>query len=128
MPESKNGGFGVKASGILIGLLVSLAILLIGSFILGLIINFSSLSNHSASRVLFITNYFAIFVGGAVSAYLAGSKGWVNGGLVGLVYMVSIILLGSLWNPVIFSLGLALRVGIGFLISALGGMIGVNIV
>ncbi|WP_027338760.1 TIGR04086 family membrane protein [Halonatronum saccharophilum] len=128
MPEARNEGLGIKVSGILIGLLVSLAILLVGSFILGLIINFSSLSNNSASRVLFITNYFAIFVGGIVSAYLAGSKGWINGGLVGLVYMGSIILLGSLWNPVVFSLGLGLRVGIGFLISALGGMIGVNII
>ncbi|OCL27185.1 hypothetical protein U472_06845 [Orenia metallireducens] len=128
MTQSENEGAVIKVSSILFGLVVSLILLLIGSLVLGVIISLSNVANQSASRILFIVNYLAIFIGGIVAAYSAGGKGWVNGGLVGLTYMLVIVLLGSLWNPVVFSFSLFLRVIIGFLISAFGGMIGVNII
>jgi len=128
MAQSEKEGSVIKVSSILFGLIVSLILLLIGSFSLGLVISLSNAANQSASRILFIVNYLAIFIGGIVAAYSAGGRGWVNGGFVGLIYMLVIVLLGSLWNPVIFSFSLLSRIIIGFLISAFGGMIGVNII
>ncbi|TDX45431.1 TIGR04086 family membrane protein [Orenia marismortui] len=128
MPQSQNDSSAVKVSSILRGLVVSLILLLMGSVVLGIIISLSNAVNNSVSKILFILNYLSVFVGGSVAAYSAGGKGWINGGLVGLIYMLMIILLGSLWNPIIISLSLVSRVVIGFLVSALGGMIGVNVV
>jgi putative membrane protein (TIGR04086 family) len=118
----------IQVTAVLRGLLVSLALLMLGSLILGIITNFIKVSTQLPTNVLFILNYIAIFIGGIVTAYSVRSNGWLNGGLVGLIYMLILIMMGNLWGSVIVSLGLVLRVIIAFLVSSLGGMVGVNIV
>ncbi len=115
-------------SSVLRGLLVSLILLLVGSLLVGIIVNFTNIANLSFNKILFLINYLSIFIGGIVAAYSAKGRGWLNGGLVGLIYMLIIILLGSIWNPIIFSFSLLSRVMIGCLVSAVGGMIGVNVI
>ena len=118
----------IRVTDILWGVLISLSLLLLGSLLLGLITNFTNLITKLPTNLLFILNYIAIFIGGIVAAYRAQTNGWLNGGLVGLIYMLMIIVLGSLWQSVVFSVGLVLRVVLSFLVAGLGGMVGVNIV
>ncbi len=126
--ESRNESTLFKVSSILSGLVTSLLLIMFGSLLLGGIVSFTDIGQQLASNILFIMNYIVIFIGGIIASYLAGSNGWINGGLVGLIYMLIIILLGSLWHSIEPSIILASRVLIGFLVSALGGIIGVNIV
>ncbi|WP_408954474.1 TIGR04086 family membrane protein [Natroniella sp. ANB-PHB2] len=118
----------IKTSSILRGLIISLIILLASSAFLGVIISLTNIASNSVNTILFALNYLALFIGGLVASYSAQNNGWLNGGLVGVVYMAVIILLGSLWTPITISLGLAARVVIGFVVSALGGVIGINAV
>ncbi|MCK8817992.1 TIGR04086 family membrane protein [Natroniella sulfidigena] len=128
MTRSQNNMSFIKTSSILRGLIVSLIILLSSSIFLGVIISLTNITSNSVNTILFALNYLALFVGGVAASYSAQNNGWLNGGLVGVIYMAVIILLGSLWTPITISLGLVTRVAIGFAVSALGGMIGINAV
>ncbi len=118
----------LQLKGILWGVVVSLGLLAVGGLVLGLITNFTSLTDELPTNLLFILNYAAIFIGGLVTAYRVKTNGWLNGGLVGVIYMLIIIMLGSLWQSVVFSWGLMLRVLLAFIVAGLGGMVGINIV
>ena len=118
----------LQVKSILWGVLISLGFLVVGSLLLGIITNFTNLTDELPTNLLFILNYVAIFVGGLVTAYRVETNGWLNGGLVGTIYMLIIIILRSLWQSVVFSLGLMLRVLLAFVVAGLGGMVGINIV
>ncbi|AGB40720.1 putative membrane protein, TIGR04086 family/integral membrane protein, TIGR04097 family [Halobacteroides halobius DSM 5150] len=118
----------VKVVGVFRGLIISIALLLISNLILGIVTSYTSIAISLTSRWITIFHYIAIFIGGAIAAYSAENNGWLNGGLVGLIYMVAIVLLGLLWYPFNLSLLLALKILIAFIVSALGGIIGINII
>ena len=118
----------VDVAGILWGVVISLGLLFLGNVVLGVITTFVPLSTVVPTNLLFILNYVALFIGGIVTAYRVGSNGWLNGGLVGLVYMGLILMLGGFWHSFSFSPGLGLRLLLAFLVAGLGGIIGVNVV
>ena len=118
----------IKVSGILQGVVFSFALLLVGSLLLGIAVNFSTLAVDFSLNFLFILSYVAVFLGGIIAAYKVENNGWLNGGLVGLFYMVLIVVVGSLWHTPVVSLSLGGRLLLACLVSGLGGMIGINIV
>lgn len=118
----------IEVVGVLRGVVVSLALLLVSGLILGIVVSYTNLITKLSSKLLLVLNYTALFIGGVTAAYVAQSNGWLNGGLVGLVYMLLIVLLSLFWLPFNLSGSLVLQVVIACLVSSLGGMIGVNII
>ena len=118
----------IQLAAILKGLIVSLIILILSVIILGILYSiFNVFHDELLSRILLVVNYLAIFGGGIFTARNAHNKGWLNGGLVGLLYMLLILFFGAQVIAIDFGLDILLRVISGFLAGAVGGIIGVNI-
>lgn len=118
----------LQITAILKGLVACFACLIILSLILGFIISLNdSLGDDLMNRVLMIINYTAIFIGGVMAARWAQTKGWLHGGLVGLIYMLIVIFIGSKYVQVAMGFEVLLRVISGFLTGVLGGVLGVNV-
>ena len=118
----------LNLTAILKGLIVSFAILIIASIILGTLFSIiESMSGEFVNRSLLVMNYLSIFIGGLVTARSARAKGWLNGGVVGLGYMLIIVIVGSQMVTIGFSLDIILRICSGFIAGGVGGAIGVNI-
>ncbi|MGM0502042.1 MAG: TIGR04086 family membrane protein [Bacillota bacterium] len=128
MNKLSNNKAKLEISGILLGVSVSVVLFLVVLIVLGLVVNFMNISSETANRIMFLTNYAVVFIGGLIAAYSSKNKGWLNGTLVGMIYIILVLLLGHFSTAVVFSSGLVLRITIACLISALGGMIGINMI
>ncbi|HLV08756.1 MAG TPA: TIGR04086 family membrane protein [Halanaerobiales bacterium] len=85
-----------------------------------------SMSFVTLNKLLIAENILIILFIGLYIARSVEKKGWLNGGLGGLIYMIIIILLGtvnmpiSIWYILFFCTG-------GLIIGSIGGIIGINI-
>lgn len=112
---------------VVIGTAYTLIIVLIGALITSLILSFTSVKEAALPAFIYVINVLALFIGGLVSGKREGKKGWYYGGLVGLTYYIIILLLIYLgFNSDLTFKNLYNLIG-SFLISAFGGIIGVNV-
>lgn len=100
-------------------------IILLGSFLLAIVFNFTSFPSSQMNLFAYALNIVAISAGGFFTAKKSKQKGWLYGGLQGIIYSALIMMIGFLAfdahlsiHPLIFVLG-----AFGF--GAVGGMIGV---
>jgi len=109
--------------GILLALLFSLVMILV----IALLLYSSALPESTAPYLVYAVSIMAILWGSAHAARRIGSRGWLNGGLVGIAYVL--VMLGG---GLIASLGIApgwtlvAKLFLGFIFGAAGGMWGVN--
>lgn len=112
---------------ILKGLIVSYIITIPAFFIFVLILSRIDSCADLISPVVLITTIISVLAAGTVSAKALKSKGWINGALVGLCYMVVLYFLGSIiyMNFSITRYVMTMFL-IGILSGAVGGILGVN--
>lgn len=84
--------------------------------------------NIEWGSVFRIFSYLSMATGGFMAARLSQRNGWLVGGLVGMLFILVMnwITSGSVTLPDM-NPDTAIRFGMGFLVGAVGGMIGVNI-
>src|SRR5690554_5245117 len=109
------------------GVFFGVVLLLIITFIMAIFSNMVfSMSIRTRNTLLIAENILIILFIGIYIARSVEKKGWLNGGLGGLIYMIIIILLGtvnmpiSIWYILFFCTG-------GLIIGSIGGIIGINI-
>lgn len=78
--------------------------------------------------VVVVTTIISVLFAGSIAAKGAKSRGWLNGGIVGLIYMIVLYIISSLVfkNFEINRYVLTMAV-IGMLTGAIGGIIGINV-
>ncbi|MGM7702159.1 TIGR04086 family membrane protein [Pseudalkalibacillus sp. Hm43] len=109
------------------GLVVVLAIIMCSSFLLSLLLRFTSLTEHSLTWVILGLSILALFIGGMVSGKKGKEKGWILGAGTGLLFSVVVFLVQYLGYQVQFDPEQYLY-HLGYLLaSALGGVMGVNL-
>ncbi|WP_408007057.1 TIGR04086 family membrane protein [Pseudalkalibacillus sp. A8] len=109
------------------GLIVVLAIIMSSSFILSMILRFSSLTEQSFTWVILGLSIIALFIGGIVSGKKGKEKGWLLGAGTGLLFTIVVFLVQYLGYQIKFDPQQYLH-HLGYLLaSALGGMMGVNL-
>ncbi|MFO7819092.1 MAG: TIGR04086 family membrane protein [Halanaerobacter sp.] len=118
----------IKLTGFLLGLSTSLLLFFLGLVIMALIINVINIRNSTTLNLISIINYSVVFIGGVTAAYTSKSRGWLNGLLVGLAYILILIVVGSFTTTPSFSGILVLKIVTLCLVSTLGGIIGINII
>ncbi|WP_232713428.1 TIGR04086 family membrane protein [Bacillus xiapuensis] len=112
---------------VMYGTLVIFGFALVCSLIFSFILRFSSIEETSIQLPITIISFAALFSGGFISGKLAKQKGWLTGGLTGLIYSVTMILYQYLgyhssfhWEQIVYHSC--------FLITAMmGGILGVNL-
>ncbi|MFN7249219.1 MAG: TIGR04086 family membrane protein [Anaerobacillus sp.] len=112
----------------LYGLVTILVIILSVSFIISLLLRFTSLTEASFNWVIIILTFVALIIGGFVSGGKSKQKGWMVGAGTGLLYSLLVFLVQYLGYNSTFTLEQYLFHG-GFLLAAIiGGIMGVNVV
>ncbi|SFJ41020.1 TIGR04086 family membrane protein [Thermoflavimicrobium dichotomicum] len=97
------------------------------SLISALLVTYSSLKTSSLTQMAYAMNGIALFAGGYTAGKKAGRKGWYFGGLQGCIYSLLLILIAFLGFDISVQSHAILFIGTAFLISAVGGILGVNL-
>ncbi|SHE46979.1 putative membrane protein, TIGR04086 family [Seinonella peptonophila] len=108
------------------GQLIIWGILLASSLIVTCLLRFTPLSEKTLPSIAYIVNVISLFLGGYFSGKAAGTRGWLFGGLQGLIYATVLILIAFLAFDTVTQLHPTLLCIWGFVLSALGGILGVN--
>ena len=110
------------------GVLISYIISIVMITIYGLLLSITSLSEASLPTAIMVITTISIAIAGIYTSLKVESKGWLNGALIGLVYMIILMLLGLLFKTGVnidkYSI---FKVFMGFIIGSLSGAIGINL-
>ncbi|AFK86694.1 MULTISPECIES: TIGR04086 family membrane protein [Thermoanaerobacterium] len=114
--------------GIIVGLLVSYIITLLFFIIYALVLTYTPLSELTLPTLTMLITIIGIVLSGAIAARNTRSKGWLNGGLAGLLYVLLMLFLGVYFvKEAGINAGIALKLIWGVVLGAIGGMIGINL-
>ncbi len=113
----------VLTSGVLVALLVSVLLLIIISALLF----FTPFPEKYMPAAVFLASLAGILLGSCKTGKTLGVKGWLNGGLVGVLYVLVVVILGGFYlEGFLPGLSLFSKLFLGFVLGAVGGMWGVN--
>lgn len=112
----------------LFGLITILVIILSVSFIISLLLRFTSLTEASFSWVVMGLTFIALLIGGFVSGGSSKQKGWMVGAGTGILYSLLVFLVQYLGYNTTFSLEQYLFHAAFIVTAIVGGIFGVNIV
>lgn len=121
--ESENLGLLSIFKGILTAYIITIPLFML----FALIMSNTDFPQRLVSPSVIIITVISVFTAGLVSTRGAKSKGWLNGGLVGLIYMLLLYLLSSIVyksfaiNQYVITMAI-----IGILTGAIGGIVGIN--
>ncbi|KPU44991.1 hypothetical protein OXPF_14690 [Oxobacter pfennigii] len=114
----------VIGKSILIAYIISIVFLLI----YGVLLTLTNISETTLPTAVMVITLVSIALSGIYSAVKSESKGWLNGALVGILYMLILFMLGMLFKTGILIDNLILfRIFMGFVIGSLAGIIGINL-
>ncbi|HHV73524.1 hypothetical protein BVF91_03180 [Thermoanaerobacterium sp. PSU-2] len=114
--------------GIIVGLLISYIITLLFFIIYALVLTYTPLSELTLPTLTMLITIIGIVLSGAIAARNTKSKGWLNGGLAGLLYVLLMLFLGVYFvKEAGINAGIALKLIWGIVLGAIGGMIGINL-
>lgn len=113
----------VLAKGVLYAYFLSLVVFLLFS----VLIQYTSLTEAILPYAAYATSLVAIFVGATYVSKRLDTKGWLNGGVIGLLYLVGLVIFGLVLLPD-FGLDASYIVNgvFAFLAGAAGGIFGIN--
>ncbi|TDK61821.1 TIGR04086 family membrane protein [Bacillus salipaludis] len=120
--ESKSFG-----TSILYGLIFIFAFAAISSLIVSLILKFTSTREVSLQYIVTALSFIALFGGGFLSGGKRKEKGWLIGGVTGLIYSLVVFLFQYLGYDKLFSFDQIIYHSCYTLIAMMGGILGVNI-
>jgi len=117
----------LKISSLLKGLLASVIVTVLAFILLALIMVNTDFPQRLITPAIVLTTIVSVLTAGSVSTRGINSKGWLNGGIVGLVYMIFLYLISSLvYNDFSINKYVITMTAIGILAGAIGGIVGIN--
>lgn len=110
------------------GMGVSILVTLVLMIVLTLIMTYTNISEGIIPVVNSLIMILAIVSGAIFMSLKVDNKGWLNGGLVGLLYIIVIIILSNIFIKD-FSIDkfVLLKLIVSMVTGAIGGMIGINL-
>jgi len=117
----------ISFRGVVKGIIVSYLITVPAFMIFALILNNSDYSEKYISPVVFITTIIGIILAGSTATRGVKNKGWLNGSIVGVIYMFVLYLAGGVvFQDFTVDRHIITMFFIGILSGAIGGIIGIN--
>lgn len=101
---------------------------IISSFIFSLILHFTQTQENSIAFLVTLISFFSVFVGGFVCGGKGKQKGWLIGGMTGIIYSSIILLYQYLGHGGGFTLEQIIYYTCYILTAMMGGVLGVNII
>jgi len=108
-------------------LIISYVLMLILLALLALVVRFTPLPEGAASVIVVIFSIITVIVAGFAASVYSSLRGWMAGGLAGIMYYLVIIVLGSIIFLSFPSFkNILIMLAIGFIAGAFGGIVGIN--
>ena len=106
----------------------SILITLILLFIYAILLTSTNIPESTMSVVVITITGISILIGSSISSFKIKKRGIVNGGLVGLIYIITIYLISSI-ALMGFSMNITsiIMLIVAIVIGLIGGIIGVNL-
>jgi putative membrane protein (TIGR04086 family) len=96
-------------------------------FVAALVLYFTAVPEKIAPYLVFGISLAAILWGSSFAGRKIGTRGWINGGIVGILYVVIMLAIGLLvLDNFAFNWNFIVKIFLGFVFGAVGGMWGVN--
>ena len=110
------------------GSVFSILITLILLFIYAILLTSTNIPESTMSVVVITITGIIILIGSSISSFKIKKRGIVNGGLVGLIYIITIYLISSI-ALMGFSMNITsiIMLIVAIVIGMIGGIIGVNL-
>ena len=113
---------------ILRGTVVALVISLLVCLLLSLVLYLTPVPERVVPYAVYITSIFSIIIGSAYAAKRIQSKGWLNGGLTGLTFIIILLILMKVFGlDLDINLHLATKLLLAFVLGSIGGILGLNL-
>lgn len=116
------------SSSVFVGLGVVYVVAALFSLIFSLILKFSSVQEGQLSLSITIISFISLFIGGFVAGGRGKEKGWLLGGLTGLLYTVINFLFQFFGYDSAFNMEQIIYYICFMLTAVMGGILGVNII
>ncbi len=117
----------LKISSLLKGLLASVIVTALAFILLALIMANTDFPQRLITPAVILTTIVSVLTAGSVSTRGIHNKGWLNGSVVGLIYMIILYLVSSLvYNDFTIDKYVITMTAIGILAGAIGGIVGIN--
>lgn len=133
VPKMSNSNTGAIANekmsmfSLLKGLLISYVITIPAFMLFALILANTDFPQRLATPAVVVTTIVSVLTAGAISTKGIRNKGWLNGSIVGLIYMIILYVLSSLvYNDFTIDKYVVTMTIIGILAGAIGGIVGIN--
>ncbi|WP_079708401.1 TIGR04086 family membrane protein [Paraliobacillus ryukyuensis] len=117
----------VRFTGLLYGWIAILTLMILASFILSLLLRFTSLGASTITHSTTIISLLAFLSGGTFAGIKTGEKGWLVGLLTSIGFSTFVFLYQYLGLQQPFSASQLVYHGAFLLAGMLGGIIGVNL-
>ena len=110
------------------GSVFSILITLILLFIYAILLTSTNIPESTMSVVVITITGISILIGSSISSFKIKKRGIVNGGFVGLIYIITIYLISSI-ALMGFSMNITsiIMLTVAIVIGMIGGIIGVNL-
>jgi len=113
----------VMARGVLIAYFFSLIVFLLFS----VLIQYTKLTEAVLPYTAYATSLIAIFAGAAYVTRRLETKGWLNGGITGLIYLAGLLIFALILLPDFkVHFGYISKAFLAFVTGAAGGIFGIN--
>ncbi len=109
------------------GTVISIILSLILLTIYAALLSYTSISESTIVPVIITITGISILIGSSISSMHIKKQGMLNGALVGLVYMLTIYILSSIFlSSFEININSIIMISVGIVTGMIGGVIGVN--
>jgi len=113
---------------ILKGVGIAFALTLISVFIYSAVLTYTNIPESTIFPVIIMITALSILIGSSISTIKIKRNGIVNGGIIGLIYILLLYIISSIVNAdFAISMSSLAIIGAAILGGMLGGIVGVNI-
>ncbi|MBU5293403.1 TIGR04086 family membrane protein [Anaerosalibacter bizertensis] len=110
------------------GILISYIVTFLMLTIISLLLTYTNLKESSIPILITVVMIVSIVLGSIYLTLKIGEKGWLNGGIIGLLYIVILIILNKIFiKPFMFNVYFITKIIVSLVIGIIGGMIGINL-
>ena len=110
------------------GIVISFILTLISVFIFSIVLTYTNTPESTIFPVIAFITAISILIGSSVSTIKINKRGIINGGAIGLIYILILYLLSSIITTgFMVNLNTIILIAAATLAGMLGGIVGVNI-